>query len=380
MHLYLHIPFCRQAGYYCDFHFSTNLTHKREVIEAISKEIEIRADYLKEKELTTIYFGGGTPSLLNASEFDLIFETVARHFSLSSDIEITLEANPDDITLENLQLWKKHGINRLSIGIQTFNEDHLRFINRIHSSFEAENSVKMAQDFGFSNLSLDLIYAIHGKQEGISPDKKHDIWLKDLEKIVSFDVPHISCYCLTIEEKTVFGKWQKTNKIPPIDDEFASEQFELLISKLGASGYEQYEISNFAKNGHYSRHNTSYWQGHEYLGVGPSAHSFNGVSRQYNVSQNKKYTYSLGLGKVPFEIEHLTPQEQANDYILTGLRTKWGIDLRLLQSKSGEITIEFEETLKMYLDSEHLLLAENTVTLTKKGKLFADGIASDLFF
>ncbi len=380
MHLYLHIPFCRQACYYCDFHFSTNLSHKREVIEAISKEIELRADYLKEKELTTIYFGGGTPSLLNASEFDLIFETVARHFSLSSDIEITLEANPDDITMDNLRLWKKHGINRLSIGIQTFNEEHLRFINRIHSSFEAENSVKMAQDFGFKNLSLDLIYAIHGKEEGIPADKKHDIWLKDLEKIVSFDVPHISCYCMTIEEKTVFGKWQKTNKIPPVDDEFASEQFELLISKLGASGYEQYEISNFAKNGNYSRHNTSYWQGHEYLGVGPSAHSFNGVSRQYNVSQNKKYTDSVVLGKVPFEIEHLTPQEQANDYILTGLRTKWGIDLQLLQSKSGEITREFEETLKMYLDSEHLLLAENTITLTKKGKLFADGIASDLFF
>ena len=380
MHLYLHIPFCRQACYYCDFHFSTNLSHKREVIEAISKEIELRADYLKEKELTTIYFGGGTPSLLNASEFDLIFETVARHFSLSSDIEITLEANPDDITMDNLRLWKKHGINRLSIGIQTFNEEHLRFINRIHSSFEAENSVKMAQDFGFKNLSLDLIYAIHGKQESIPADKKHDIWLKDLEKIVSFDVPHISCYCMTIEEKTVFGKWQKTNKIPPVDDEFASEQFELLISKLGASGYEQYEISNFAKNGNYSRHNTSYWQGHEYLGVGPSAHSFNGVSRQYNVSQNKKYTDSVVLGKVPFEIEHLTPQEQANDYILTGLRTKWGIDLQLLQSKSGEITREFEETLKTYLDSEHLLLAENTVTLTKKGKLFADGIASDLFF
>ncbi len=380
MHLYIHIPFCRQACYYCDFHFSTNLSAKKDMSEAIALEIGLRAGYLSSQTLDTIYFGGGTPSLLEPEEIASIFKAIESAFEIGANPEITLEANPDDISTAHLKSWKSFGINRLSIGVQTFDSQHLNYLNRIHTAHEAEKSIKMAQDHGFENLSLDLIYGIHEEKNIQDIPERHDVWRKDLQKIISFQTPHISSYCLTIEEKTVFGKWQKSSKIPAVDDEFASEQFRILTQTLSENGYQHYEISNFACNGQYSRHNTSYWQGHEYLGVGPAAHSFNGTSRQYNVSNNGLYLKGLQNGKIPFEIEHLSPADQVNDYILTGLRTIWGINLNEIEKKAGgEDLLEFYSVKDKYLDSGHLILEDRTLKLTAEGLLFADGIASELF-
>ncbi|WP_337040604.1 radical SAM family heme chaperone HemW [Emticicia sp. 17c] len=372
MHLYLHIPFCRRACHYCDFHFSTNLTMKSTVVEAICREIELQANYLTDKRLQTIYFGGGTPSLLNINELYDIFETIKKYYTFSDDIEITLEANPDDITKERLAILQRFDFNRLSIGIQSFNNDHLKKLNRIHDAQEAESCVKLAQDMGFQNITIDLIYAI--------PYENHHIWEQDLQKALSLNVPHISSYCLTIEEKTVFGKWLQINKIPPINEDFASEQFKILVDTLEGAGYEQYEISNFCRNNQYSRHNSSYWQRHEYLGVGPSAHSYNGFSRQYNVANNPAYIKSILLGQIPADYEMLSNEEKLNDYILTGLRTKWGCNLTEIEKLVGaKWHISNKDILKRYLSQGFLQIHNETLLLSKKGKLFADRIASDLF-
>lgn len=372
MHLYLHIPFCRRACYYCDFHFSTSLKQKSAVTDALVKEIYLQKDYLQDKHLKTIYFGGGTPSLLNYNELFDVFSAIHKNYSVDANAEITLEANPDDITKDKIKIWQQFGINRLSIGVQSFDNTHLKYLNRIHSGELAEKSVKLAQDMGINNITIDLIYAI--------PADTHSIWEHDLAKAISFGVPHISSYCLTIEEKTVFGKWVKNNKIPAIDDEFASKQFEMLLSELSKNGYEQYEISNFAKNNAYSIHNTSYWQGEEYLGIGPSAHSYNFKSRQYNVANNALYLKGIQENTVPYEIEVLSKEEQANDYILTCLRTKWGISLDKVKNIYGNLPNEFIQTLDEYFAKEYLLKDQNQIFLTQKGKLFADRISSDLFF
>ncbi|MFY7890560.1 MAG: radical SAM family heme chaperone HemW [Spirosomataceae bacterium] len=372
MHLYIHIPFCRQACHYCDFHFSTSLQRKEDVVLAIAQEIKLQANYLANKTLETIYFGGGTPSLLEEKDFEHIFTQIYSTFSLTADAEITLEANPDDLTLEKLQLFNKVGINRLSIGIQSFNDEHLKKLHRIHSGDEAHRCVSMAQDVGITNLSIDLIYAI--------PSDSHAILHEDLVKATSLGVTHISAYCLTIEPQTVFGKWLKQRKIAAIDDEFASQQFEILLSHLNEQGFEQYEISNFAKNEAYSRHNTSYWKQEEYLGVGPSAHSFNHISRQYNVANNAQYLKAMSQNQIPAEVEVLTKEDRFNEYLLTGLRTKWGCELTRLD---GLIGTDFRQFSKAILDEQlHeglILLDGTTMRLTNKGKLFADKIVSDLF-
>ncbi|MDZ7898921.1 MAG: radical SAM family heme chaperone HemW [Arcicella sp.] len=372
MHLYLHIPFCRQACHYCDFHFSTSLKAKAEIVQAICHEITLQKDYLQNKNLETIYFGGGTPSLLEEEDFALIFETISKHFTLRPDIEITLEANPDDLTKEKLQLFKKSNINRLSIGIQSFHEPHLKSLNRIHTSQEAETCVKTSQDAGIDNITIDLIYAI--------PADNHDILRLDLQKATDLNLKHISAYCLTIEPKTVFGKWLKQGKIQTIDDEFSATQFDMLVNHLTQSGFEQYEICSFAKNESHSRHNTSYWQQKQYLGIGPSAHSFNQNSRQYNVPNNAKYVKALQQNIVPAEIEVLTFEDQVNEYLLTGLRTKWGCNIHKINELSNNLfqkqnAFELEKQIR-----EGFLMIENdTFLLTYKGKLFADRIASDLF-
>ncbi|MCU0324849.1 MAG: radical SAM family heme chaperone HemW [Spirosomaceae bacterium] len=378
MHLYIHIPFCRQACHYCDFHFSTNLKYKSEMVDAICKEIELQSDYLSNKNIETIYFGGGTPSILTPSELDKILETVHKYYICNSQVECTIEANPDDIDRDKLLIFKQLGVNRLSIGIQTFDEINLKYTNRVHDAKEAENCVKIAQDADFQNITIDLIYAINSLEN----EKKdiHGIWKKDLEKALSLNVPHISSYCLTIEPQTVFGKWQKVNKIPPIDEEFATEQFKILINTLESAGYEQYEISNFARNQMYSRHNTSYWKDHEYLGIGPSAHSYNGSSRQFNVSNNTKYIKSINEGKISADIEILTPENKVNDYLLTSLRTKWGCDLNKIVNIIGEKWHKENQTiLENYINNNLLLLKNSVLLLTNEGKFFADRIASDLF-
>lgn len=372
MHLYLHIPFCRQACYYCDFHFSTSLKAKNEIVKALCREIALQKDYLTDKNLETIYFGGGTPSLLEDQDFALIFETISTYFTLRPDIEITLEANPDDLTKEKLQLFKKYQINRLSIGIQSFHEPHLKSLNRIHSSEEAESCVKLSQDIGIHNISIDLIYAI--------PAERDDILYTDLEKATALNTNHISAYCLTIEPQTVFGKWLKQGKIQTIDDDYAATQFDILVTFLAQSGFEQYEISNFARNNQYSRHNTSYWKQEEYLGIGPSAHSFNHVSRQYNVPNNTQYTKALQQHTVPAEIEILSLEDKVNEYLLTGLRTKWGCNIHKINQLSNINFIEAnKKIINNQLSDDFILIENETIKLTSKGKLFADRIASDLF-
>ncbi len=372
MHLYLHIPFCRQACHYCDFHFSTSLKAKRDIVQALCQEIALQKDYLQDKNLETIYFGGGTPSLLEEEDFALIFEAISKHFTFRSDIEITLEANPDDLTKEKVALLKKYKINRLSIGIQSFYEPHLKSLNRIHTSEEAENCVKISQDAGIDNITIDLIYAI--------PADNHDILRLDLQKATDLNLKHISAYCLTIEPKTVFGKWLKQGKIQTIDDDFSATQFDILVSHLAQNGFEQYEISNFAKDNHFSRHNTSYWKQEEYLGIGPSAHSFNHHSRQYNVANNGQYLKSLQQNLVPSEIEILSLEDKVNEYLLIGLRTKWGCNIQKINTLSNDLFQKQNATeLAKQIREGYLIIENDTLLLTYKGKLFADRIASDLF-
>jgi oxygen-independent coproporphyrinogen III oxidase len=370
--LYIHIPFCKQACHYCDFHFSTNLGLKEKMVAGICNEIELRKSYLNSNFLESIYFGGGTPSLLSEKNLLDIFQAIHTNFQISENAEITLEANPDDLSVENLELFKKVGINRLSIGVQSFDENHLKFMNRTHNSSEAYNCIQNAKKAGFDNLSIDLIYGI--------PAENHTLLQKDLEIISEFDINHISAYCLTIEPKTTFGNWVKTKKMPEIDENFASEQFDILMNSLEKRGFEQYEISNFAKNKQYSKHNSSYWAGKQYLGIGPSAHSFDGESRQYNISNNNLYIKALEGNNLNFEKEILSIENKTNEYLMTSLRTIWGTDLGKLQDISNskflnQNTIILEE----YLGKNWLKKQGSTIILTKEGKFFADLIASNLF-
>ncbi|MET7253325.1 radical SAM family heme chaperone HemW [Dyadobacter fermentans] len=372
MHLYIHIPFCKQACHYCDFHFSTNTTNKRAVVEAIAREIVLRQSYLPDGDMETIYFGGGTPSLLDEAELGFLLDTIHRQFQVAPNAEITLEANPDDLNAATLDMFAQAGINRLSIGIQSFHEPHLRFMNRAHSAVEAEQCVRLAQDAGIDNISIDLIYAI--------PSENHGILQRDLSRAFTLGVPHISAYCLTIEPQTAFGSWLKKKKIQPIEEEYAAQQFEILVGSLRENGYEQYEISNFARNGHYSNHNSSYWKQHPYLGVGPSAHSYNGVSREYNISNNAKYLEAIQKGNIPATIETLSPADQTNEYLLTGLRTKWGVELQKLEVLSaGRFASEAGDELERMTRKGWVREDSGILLLTEAGKLFADRIASDLF-
>ena len=372
MHLYIHIPFCKQACHYCDFHFSTNTASKRAMAEAIAKEIILRKNYLPEGRLETIYFGGGTPSILDQSELELILDTVKSNFLIADDAEITLEANPDDLNSEKIRQISAAGINRLSIGIQSFHEPHLQYLNRAHSSLEAEKCVQEAQNAGIDNISIDLIYAI--------PADNHDILRNDIAKVTAMGIPHVSAYSLTIEPHTAFGKWLKTKKIKPIDEEFAATQFEILIETLARNNFEQYEISNFAANEKYSRHNSSYWKSRPYLGVGPSAHSFNGISREYNIYNNANYLKAIARDEIPNTVEILTLADKTNEYLLTGLRTKWGVDLDVLQQLSeGRFSIDRDKDIIKMKAVNWLDINGSNITLTQKGKLFADKISADLF-
>jgi oxygen-independent coproporphyrinogen-3 oxidase len=372
LQLYLHIPFCTQACHYCDFHFSTNTANKSAIVDAIARELVMRSRYLSSPRLETVYFGGGTPSLLTERELAVLMETIHTQFDLASDVEITLEANPDDLNKVKLKQLADAGINRLSIGIQSFHQPHLMHLNRIHSATEAIQCVKDAQDVGITNISVDLIYAIAADN--------HDILEDDIKKAVELEVSHLSAYCLTIEPQTAFGSWLKKKKIKPIDEEFAAQQFEILIASLAKNGFEQYEISNFAKNNLYSRHNSSYWQQRPYLGVGPSAHSYDGTSREFNVSNNSKYLSAISCETIPSTREILTVADVTNEYLLTGLRTKWGVDIKKLNSLSGErFSTESEAMLADLIRRNWIVILNDTILLTQAGKLFADRISSDLF-
>lgn len=352
------------------------------MVEGICREIELQQNYLRTSAagngqagritLETVYFGGGTPSMLTAAELQQIFDTIQQYFLLLPGAEVTLEANPDDLSWENLAHLREFPINRLSIGIQSFHEAHLRYLNRAHSAHQAETCVQLAQKAGFSNLSVDLIYAI--------PATGHAIWQADLEKVISLDVPHISAYCLTIEPRTVFGKWVAKGRIKAVEEEFAAQQFEMLVEFLDRHGYEPYEISNFARPGCYSGHNRSYWQPQPYLGVGPSAHSYNGITRQYNVADNAHYLKALAENRIPCTVEELSVNDRINEYLMTSLRTQWGCDTQYIRQQYGVDMLLLHRDYLSDCQAKGLLVRQQAhLRLTLKGKLLADKIASDLF-
>jgi oxygen-independent coproporphyrinogen III oxidase len=366
--IYLHIPFCKQACYYCDFHFSSYLALKSDLIDAMVKEIEWRKDYLS-GTVETIYFGGGTPSLLDPIELEKLFTAISKNFSILPDAEITLEANPDDINDEKLLLLKEYGINRLSIGIQTFNDGLLKFLNRLHTSEEAIKGFEAARSMGFDNINCDLIFAIPGQDE--------ELLTRDLKTMTNLGPEHISAYCLTIEERTVFGNWLKKNRFRQVDEDLASEQMEHVWDYLAGCGYDQYEISNFCINGCYSQHNSGYWKDKPYLGVGPGAHSYNGIHRCVNIGNNSIYIKAIRNGQMPFTMEHLSNEDQLNEYILTSLRTSWGCDLGHIQKKFG-INLN-KNIIEQFVSDRLLQELDNKLVLTRQGKLLADYISSKLF-
>lgn len=342
------------------------------MVRAIGQELSLQRAYLEGESVDSIYFGGGTPSLLTEAELVSLIEAIYQYFDISSSPEITLEANPDDLSRQKLSILKSATVNRLSIGIQSFYEPHLRYLNRAHSAQEAVESVKQAQEVGFGNLSIDLIYAI--------PHSDHRVWEEDLTTAISLQPAHISSYCLTIEPNTVFGNWVNHQKIPPVDETFAAEQFERMVSALESADYEQYEVSNFCHPDRESRHNSNYWRQVKYLGVGPGAHSFNGHSRQFNIANNGRYLKALAEHDLPSQREVLNRSDQINEYLMTGLRTKWGCNLAWLKKKYGYDLLDDRAS---YLDwlvaTQKATLENQNLVLTKTGKLLADGISADLF-
>jgi oxygen-independent coproporphyrinogen-3 oxidase len=371
--IYIHIPFCKQACHYCDFHFSTSLKNKEALVKSILLEIDTRINYLPNKTIETIYFGGGTPSLLSEKETFQILEKIYKLYKVSNNAEITLECNPDDLSDEKLKELKRLEINRLSIGLQSFNEEELIWMHRAHTAKESESSVKRAQDRGFENITIDLIYG--------SKFSNLTNWKKTLDKAIALQVPHISSYNLTIEEKTKLGHDFKVKKEVAIDDEKSSEMFLEMIDRLEKNNFIHYEISNFAKEGFFSKHNSNYWKGEHYIGLGPSAHSFDGTSRQWNVSNNNLYIKHLEeKSEAYFEKEVLTETERFNEYILTSLRTIWGIDLIYLKTNfNSDFVKKFSMQIQEYIKQGTVIVKDSTYTLTEKGKLLADKIASDLF-
>lgn len=378
MHLYIHIPFCKQACYYCDFHFSTNISLKDKMVDAICTEIELQKEYLQKKKLQTIYFGGGTPSLLTGGDFEKIFYAISKFYDISSLEETTIETNPDDINLEKISDWKSFGIDRVSLGIQTFDNDLLKFMNRAHNSHQSILALDLLLNNNLENITIDLIYAKNAKKFDI--EKQNNILKNDLEIIEKYNLNHISAYNLTIEESTVFGKWVKQKKLEPIGEDYAAEQYDILVNNLTGHGFEQYEVSNFAKSGNYALHNSAYWKNEEYLGIGPSAHSYNLASRQANVSNNSKYIASIDSGNIPFSIENLSISDKINDYLLCGLRTIWGIDTKKISQIVGEIPQTFWDTLNILKNQNLVVQSGNSIKITSKGRIFSDRIASDLFF
>ena len=366
--IYIHIPFCKQACHYCNFHFATSLHYKNELIAGLLKEIELQKDYLSREPVETIYFGGGTPSLLNMEELLLIIEKIKTTFVVTAEAEITLEANPDDITDEKLPGWKEAGINRLSIGIQSFFNEDLEWMNRAHNAQQAIDNLQLALKH-FKNITIDLIYG--------TPRLTNEKWKQNVDTAISLNIPHLSCYALTVEPKTPLDKMIRQQQSENINPEKQSEQFLLLMQWMEEAGYEHYEISNFSKPGWRSRHNSSYWGGKNYLGIGPSAHSFNGTERQWNVSNNNIYIESINKGIIPFEKEVLTPVQKLNEYIMTSLRTMEGLKLeRLNEADAGKL----KASSRKFIDSGLMRTENNSLILTKEGRLLADGIAADLFF
>jgi oxygen-independent coproporphyrinogen-3 oxidase len=369
--IYIHIPFCKKACNYCNFHFSVNHQLLPGMVEAIVFEANLQSAYLQEP-IETIYFGGGTPSILSNNQLTALLNGINTAFTISTNAEITLEANPDDITQEKLGFWKLAGINRLSIGVQSFFEEDLVWMNRAHNAQQAINCIQLAQKEGFHNISIDLIYG--------GPSLSDENWKQNLNTCFELGIPHLSAYALTVEPKTALAKQIKAKSLKNIDPRKQANHFKMLVDLTAKAGLEHYEISNFAIAGNKSKHNTSYWSGKHYLGLGPAAHSFNGTSRQWNIANNNLYLASIQQNTIPFEIEHLSSTQQLNEYIMTSLRTSEGIDLEKIKEIGGEIALNqlIADTAK-YIQSLRIEQKGNCIMLSKEGKFFADGIAADLF-
>ncbi|TFF40742.1 radical SAM family heme chaperone HemW [Mucilaginibacter psychrotolerans] len=371
--IYLHIPFCKQACHYCDFHFSTSLKYKDEMLQALRKEIALQKDYLAGETIETIYFGGGTPSVLAPDEITRLIDAITGIHTVAANAEVTLEANPDDLDGQKLSGLRATPVNRFSIGIQSFYDEDLQWMNRVHRAAEAEASVMRAQDAGFENITIDLIYGYP-----LLTDAK---WKHNLSKAFDLQVPHISAYSMTVEPQTALSAFISKKKQPPMSEQQSAEQFTIMTDAMELKGFEQYEISNFCKPGHYSRHNSNYWRGVKYLGLGPSAHSFNGDTRQWNIANNARYMAAvLQERKLPAEVEQLSEENRLNEYIMTALRTAWGLDtnkLEAIAAGSADILLKAAEP---YFTDGQIQQTGSIITLTQKGKLYADNIAAGLFF
>jgi oxygen-independent coproporphyrinogen-3 oxidase len=375
--IYIHIPFCKQACHYCDFHFSTSLKKKDEMVAALAKEIQLRSNSIIHhpspitESIETIYFGGGTPSILSIADLKFLIDEVYRNFKVVENPEITVEANPDDLNLETIRQLANLSVNRLSIGIQSFFEDDLKLMNRAHNAEEAKKCLEFAKHY-FDNISIDLIYGI--------PNMSSKKWVQNIETALSFGVPHISSYALTVEPKTALHSFIQKGIIAAPDDEVAHEHFQILVDKLSENGFIHYELSNFGKENFFSKNNTSYWLGKKYIGIGPSAHSYDGTNRGWNVSNNSQYIKSIQENKVPIEFETLTKTDRYNEYVMTGLRTIWGVSLDQIEQKFGKTYLDYlNQQAAKFIDDHLLFLDENILRTTKKGKFLSDGIASDLF-
>ncbi|WP_298140350.1 radical SAM family heme chaperone HemW [Flavobacterium sp.] len=386
--IYIHIPFCKQACHYCDFHFSTSLKKKDEMVLALAKEIEMRKTSSSfqlptssSEIIETIYFGGGTPSILEISDLKLLIDTVYSNYKVVENPEITVEANPDDLIANVLssraqsrdfyEEYRSLGINRLSIGIQSFFEDDLKMMNRAHNSEEAKKCLELATQY-FDNISIDLIYGI--------PNMSSEKWLQNIETALSFNIPHISSYALTVEPKTALHKFIQKGIIPQPDDEVAQEHFQILVDKLTENDFIHYELSNFGKENYFSKNNSSYWLGKKYIGIGPSAHSYDGEKRSWNVSNNSLYLKSIQENKLPSEFEILSKTDRYNEYVMTGLRTIWGISLDRIENEFGTTYLDYlNQQAAKYIEDHLLFVDENILRTTQRGKFLSDGIASDLF-
>ena len=370
--IYIHIPFCKQACFYCDFHFSTSLKKKDALISCLVKEIELRKKALNNQIVETIYFGGGTPSMLSAKEISLLIAAVYKHHTVVASPEITLEANPDDLSEEKIIELSHTPINRLSIGVQSFFEKDLKLMNRAHSSSEAHTSLEIATRY-FENISIDLIYGI--------PGLTHEEWQQNIQTTLNFNVSHISSYALTVEPKTALEKLIKKGKIEKVDEVLAQEQFFILRDLLEKANFVHYELSNFGKENYFSKNNTAYWLGKSYLGIGPSAHSFDGKQRSWNVRNNTQYIKEIELNKLPIESEVLSVTDRYNEYVMTGLRTIWGVSLEKIKTDFGPKYVTYIQTeSEKYIQQKLLYVEANTLKTTKEGAFLVDGIAAHLFF
>ena len=369
--IYIHIPFCKQACHYCDFHFSTSLKKKDEMILALAKEIEMRKSEFQDEIVETIYFGGGTPSILQIADLKFLIDAVYKNYKVVENPEITVEANPDDLTENRIIELSNNKVNRLSIGIQSFFEDDLQLMNRAHNVEEAKKCLEIATHY-FDNISIDLIYGV--------PEMSNEKWLQNIETALSFGVPHISSYALTVEPKTALHSFIQKGIIPQPDDEVAQEHFQILVDTLSENGFIHYELSNFGKENYFSKNNSSYWLGKKYIGIGPSAHSYDGKNRGWNVSNNSRYIKSIQENKLPIEIETLTKTDRYNEYIMTGLRTIWGVSLERVEQEFGKTYLDYlNQQAARFIEDHLLFIDENILRTTKKGKFLSDGIASDLF-